>query len=131
MTPPRFSPQSQRDLNDIGDYIAKDSPQNAARFVARLEQHCELIAQQPLIGRIRDEVRPGLRSFGFGRYVIFYRPIAESAELCSKHTLGQNQEADRRKIRSASSAVRIRTSPPTEKIPIATQIKSTDVNGTK
>jgi toxin ParE1/3/4 len=81
MTPPRFSPQSQRDLNDIGDYIAKDSPQNAARFVARLEQHCELIAQQPLIGRIRDEVRPGLRSFGFGRYVIFYRPIAESVEI--------------------------------------------------
>lgn len=77
----RFSAHAQADLNDIGDYIAQDSPEHAARFVARIEQHCQLIASRPLIGRARDEVRPGLRSISYGRYVIFYRPIEDGAEI--------------------------------------------------
>jgi toxin ParE1/3/4 len=77
----RFSNKAQRDLTGIADYIAQDSPHHAARFILRLEEHCRLLANRPLIGRTRDEVRPGLRSVRFGRYVIFYRPAEDGAEI--------------------------------------------------
>jgi toxin ParE1/3/4 len=31
-----------------------------------------MLAAHPELGRARDEVAPGLRSFAFGRYLIFY-----------------------------------------------------------
>ena len=77
----RFSPQSLKDLGDIGDYIANDSPESAARFVEGLQEHCMLVAARPLIGRVRNEVRPGLRSVLYGRYLIFYRSIQDGAEI--------------------------------------------------
>jgi toxin ParE1/3/4 len=77
----RFSRQALQDLVEIGDYIAQDSPANAARFVMRLEQHCELLASRPLIGRARNEVRPGLRSIKYNRYVIFYHITEEDVEI--------------------------------------------------
>jgi plasmid stabilization system protein ParE len=40
----RFTESAERDLMDIGNFIARDSPANAARFMARLEEHCELLA---------------------------------------------------------------------------------------
>ncbi|MBF0165959.1 MAG: type II toxin-antitoxin system RelE/ParE family toxin, partial [Magnetococcales bacterium] len=43
-----FSPQSRQDLLDIGDYIAKDSRASARRFVGKLIEQCQRIAQSPL-----------------------------------------------------------------------------------
>jgi toxin ParE1/3/4 len=77
----RFSSTAQRDLTSIADYIAQGSPHHAARFILRLEEHCQLLANRPLMGRARDEVRLGLRSVRFGRYVIFYRPAEDGAEI--------------------------------------------------
>lgn len=76
----RFALRAERDLIDIGDFIARDSPANAVRFIARLEEFCELLVSQPLAGRVRDEVSPGLRSLPYGRYVIFYRVIDDGVE---------------------------------------------------
>jgi toxin ParE1/3/4 len=67
----RFTESAERDLVEVGNFIARDNPANAARFVERLEEHCELLASRPLIGRARNELVPGLRSLPFGRYVIF------------------------------------------------------------
>jgi len=33
------------------------------------------------MGRLRDELADGLRSFPVGRYVIFYRPIPKGIEI--------------------------------------------------
>ena len=35
----RFTESAERDLVDIGNFIARDSPASAARFIARLEEH--------------------------------------------------------------------------------------------
>ena len=40
-----------------------------------MSEQFQLLATQSLMGRARDELSPGLRSFPFGRYVIFYEPI--------------------------------------------------------
>jgi toxin ParE1/3/4 len=34
-----------------------------------------LIATHPHAGRLRDDLRPGLRSFPVGQYLVFYRVI--------------------------------------------------------
>lgn len=77
----RFTESAERDLVDIGNFIARDNPANAARFIERLEGHCRLLAAHPLLGRPRDELAPELRSLAYGRYVIFYRAMAEGAEI--------------------------------------------------
>ena len=41
----------------------------------------ETLAKNPLMGRERDEVMPGLRSFPFKRYVIFYQPLQDGIDV--------------------------------------------------
>lgn len=77
----RFTEGAERDLVDIGNFIARDNPTNAAQFIERLEEHCELLAAHPLMGRVRDALVPGLRSLSFGRYVIFYRALDDGVEI--------------------------------------------------
>lgn len=68
-----FSPKSRQDLLDIGDYIAKDSPANARRFVGKLIDQCTRIGGAPLGYVARDDLAPGLRMAAVDRYVIFFR----------------------------------------------------------
>jgi toxin ParE1/3/4 len=35
----------------------------------------------PASGRLRDELRPGVRSFPVGSYVVFYRAVAGTIEV--------------------------------------------------
>lgn len=65
-------PLAAADILDIWDYIAEDSLEQADRWVDKLDEKFELLAKQPMIGRARDELAAGVRSFPFGRYVIFY-----------------------------------------------------------
>ena len=34
-----------------------------------------------MMGRARDELSPGIRSMPFGRYVIFYAPLADGIDI--------------------------------------------------
>ena len=68
-------PLAAADILDIWDHIAEDSLDQADRWVDKLDEKFKLIATQPLMGRARDELAVDLRSFPFGRYIIFYAPI--------------------------------------------------------
>lgn len=70
-------PRAQDDIVEIWDYIADDSEAQADAFVDRLDAKFQLLAQQPELGRVREELAPGLRSFPVGRYVIFYMPVSD------------------------------------------------------
>ena len=70
-----FSPRSRQDLLDIGDYIAKDSPVNARRFVGKLMDQCKRIGRAPLGYALREDLAPGLRMAALDRYVIFFRVL--------------------------------------------------------
>lgn len=76
----RFAERAEDGVAEIGRYIAKSSPANAARFVARLQRLCRVLADHPFLGRARDDLIRGVRS-PFGRYVIFYRPLANGVEI--------------------------------------------------
>lgn len=69
------------DIAEIWDFIAEDSVTQADAWVDRLDNKLRLLATQPLMGRARDELSPGLRSQPFGRYVIFYVPLADGIDV--------------------------------------------------
>jgi plasmid stabilization system protein ParE len=54
----RFTESAERDLVDIGNFIARDSPANAAQFITRLEEHCQSLVAHPLLGRACDDLAP-------------------------------------------------------------------------
>lgn len=52
----RFSKRSEIDLEEIGDYVANDSPRNAANFVVKLRDACQRIGRMPTGYRLRPEL---------------------------------------------------------------------------
>jgi toxin ParE1/3/4 len=75
------SPLAQADIDEIWDYIARDSRVNADRFVDRIEQRFGLLAANPRLGVARDDLRPSLRRFRHARYLIYYRFIPGGIEV--------------------------------------------------
>ncbi|MBU1665552.1 MAG: type II toxin-antitoxin system RelE/ParE family toxin [Gammaproteobacteria bacterium] len=74
-------PMALADLVEIWDFIADDSEANADNFLSKLESRLDLLAHQPRMGRARDELMNGLRSYPIGRYVVFYLPHPDGVEL--------------------------------------------------
>ncbi len=74
-------PRAKTDLAEIWDYIADDSEARADAFIETIDRKFRALAGQPNMGRARDELETGLRSFPVGRYVIFYRPTPEGIEI--------------------------------------------------
>ena len=74
-------PQAVDDIVEIWDYIANDSVAAADAWVDRLDTQLDLLATQPMMGRARDELTHGVRSFPFGRYVVFYMPNAGGVDV--------------------------------------------------
>jgi toxin ParE1/3/4 len=75
------SPLAQADIDEIWDYIARDSIPNADRFVDRIEKRFDFLADNPGVGVARDDLRPGLRRFTHARYLIYYRPARGGIEV--------------------------------------------------
>jgi toxin ParE1/3/4 len=70
------SPQADSDLNSIWYYVASESAgvEVADRLIDSITERFFLLANYPNIGRRRDDdLRPGLRSFSVGEYIIVYR----------------------------------------------------------
>ncbi len=76
-----LSPGALADLQDIGDFIARDNLDAAASFVARLKARCFELGTFPNAGRKRDEIRAGYRSVAEGDYLIFYCVSSEVVEV--------------------------------------------------
>ncbi len=76
-----ISEQAIHDLGDIWLYIANDSPQFADRFLDSVLEQCRLFCSSSEMGRAREELLPGIRSFSIKRYVIFYRVISTRVEI--------------------------------------------------
>ena len=74
-------PLAETDILEIWDYIADDSLAAADRWVDLLDKQFRVLATQPMMGRARDELAPGVRSFPFGRYVIFYVPLDDGIDV--------------------------------------------------
>ena len=69
------------DVADIWEYIAEDSEARADAFIDSIDRKFHELSDSPHIGRSRPELLPGLSSFPFGRYIIFYLIIPWGIEI--------------------------------------------------
>ena len=89
-----YSAPALRDLQSIYRHIAAESPSNAYRFVTAIEDRCELIVSAPLSGRLRADLRPGIRIVPFRRRVVIaYRVAGTSIDILRIFYGGQDYEA--------------------------------------
>lgn len=58
-------PRARKDLDEIGDFIAQHSATQADAFIERLSARTRLLAKQPDLGRLRDDLSPRLKKFSF------------------------------------------------------------------
>ena len=77
-----WSPKAAADLEEICQYISKDSEHYAKLFASRLVALIETIAQFPMTGRIVPEYQQdNLRERIFQNYRIVYRVKPEVVEI--------------------------------------------------
>ena len=69
----RRAPLASADLEDIWMHIALDSVQAAETVVDQIYRAEMRLAEFPELGRKRDELLQGLRSWPIGSYLVFYR----------------------------------------------------------
>ena len=74
-------PLAQEDLIEIWEYIADDNINRADAFIDIVDGKLRTLAAQPMMGRARDEMMAGLRSFPVGRYILFYELVTDGIAL--------------------------------------------------
>jgi len=77
----RVSPKAREDLKEIYRHIVQENPTAARRLRHALYARFRLLATQPLMGQTCPNLRPDLRAFTFGNYVIFYLPSTRGIEI--------------------------------------------------
>lgn len=73
--------RARLDLLEIWLFIAEDNPSAANRLGAEITKRCNMLAEYPLAGALRDDLAPNLYSFPVGSYIVFYRPAARGIEV--------------------------------------------------
>jgi toxin ParE1/3/4 len=79
----RLAPQARAELSNIWTYIARESGSLTAAdgVVDAITERFYLLAQFPYMGRARNDLRPGLRSFPVGQHVIIYAIEDEDVQI--------------------------------------------------
>lgn len=69
--------QAEQDLLAIWEYIAiKDNrPATADEVLRGLDETMSFLADHPLVGQSIHRLRPGLRLYAKGNYIVFYEPL--------------------------------------------------------
>jgi len=90
-----FRPLAVLDLEQIEDFIARDSPLRAMDFVRRIQRQCALLAELPERGKPRDDLGLGIRTLSFERRVVIaYRIEADRVRIVRIFYGGQDYESD-------------------------------------
>ena len=91
-----YSPRAKQQLTELYLWIAQRSgyPDRAQRYISAILDYCDSLAQFPMIGFARDDLRPGLRTIGFRRRVVIAFAVNEkTVEIHGIFYGGQDYEA--------------------------------------
>jgi plasmid stabilization system protein ParE len=84
-----LTPEAERQLNEIDDWIARTAnPDIARRFVTAILEHIGGILLFPLAGRARDDVRPGMRTTTYRKRTLVVYDVDESSGEVVVNVLG-------------------------------------------
>jgi len=78
----RFAAQAERELREIGAWIARDSPEHAVRFIKAIRQTARRIGDAPngfpIVARYAAR---GIRRRAHGNYLLFFRVEASQVVI--------------------------------------------------
>jgi toxin ParE1/3/4 len=79
----RYAPEAEADVYETAKRIAEESGalEPAYRFIDTIDEHAQLVATHPEMGRVRRELGHDLRSWPVGAFVIFYRVRGKDVEI--------------------------------------------------
>lgn len=87
-------PRARNDLKAIFDFIVADSPKRALTFVDEIEALCFSLLEFPEKGRLRNDLRPGVRLLPFDcKVLIAYEVAGEVVTIIRVFYAGQDPEA--------------------------------------
>jgi len=89
----RFSAHAELDLDGIWQYVAVQSGsfETANKVLDEIGRHIVLLRHTPLAGRRREDIRPEMRSFTAGSYMIYYR-VVEGQVVISRIIHGSREQ---------------------------------------
>lgn len=77
-----LTPAAEADLNDIITYIAENNSDAAERSVARFERAMQMLADNPEVGHLREDLAAEpLRFWAIYSYMIIYRPKTSPLQI--------------------------------------------------
>lgn len=76
-----LSRAARSDLIEIWEYIASEDESAANRIHREIRARFETLLSFPELGRRRDELKKGLRSFPVKKYVVFYSIIKDGVKI--------------------------------------------------
>ncbi|GEP45821.1 type II toxin-antitoxin system RelE/ParE family toxin [Brevifollis gellanilyticus] len=76
-----YSNAAKTDLVEIWDYISADSQRQADRLLEKFRAKLEHLAKWNTLGRPRPEFGKDCRSYPFGKYCFFFRPVDDGIEV--------------------------------------------------
>ena len=88
----RLSRQAEKDLEDIWVYLTQQDELLADKRIAQILNRLPMLSQYPNMGKQREDILVGLRSFPIKLYVIFYNKISEGIEVIK--ILHQSRDVD-------------------------------------
>ncbi len=68
-----LSKHVERDLEEIADWIAQDSPNRAIRFIREIREEFDKIEKRPLLFQLLPDIGEDARLSVVKRYVILFR----------------------------------------------------------
>jgi toxin ParE1/3/4 len=89
----RLSRDTEADLLEIWAYVFEQNETAADKLIDQITAQFETLRAFPGMGRSREELGQGYRSFAVGNYVIYYRQIKTGIEI-SRVLHGSRKAAD-------------------------------------
>lgn len=77
----RIATLARLDMDEIQDFIARDKPAAARRWIAKTRVQFSLLVKNPEIGELRSELGENIRSISHGSYVIYFRQSEDILEI--------------------------------------------------
>lgn len=76
-----YSPSARGQLSDLYVWLAKESgsPEQANNYISAILDYCDALADFPMVGSARSDLRPGLRTIGFRRRAVIAFAVDENA----------------------------------------------------
>lgn len=85
-----FTADALADIEQIGAYIAEDSPERARSFLQELREFIEQISDNPRRYRLRDEWGGDYRAANFGNYLAIFETADEDVTILRVANGSQN-----------------------------------------